>query len=45
MIYNAQTGKELMQKYLGNESKLAKRLEYGSRRLLFKGSKGVLRWQ
>jgi len=28
MIYNAQTGRELMQKYLGNESGIAKRLEH-----------------
>src|SRR3990167_4189417 len=28
MIYNAQTGRELMQKYLCNESGLAKRLEH-----------------
>ncbi|VVB80930.1 HD domain protein [uncultured archaeon] len=28
MNYNAQTGRELMQKYLGNEPKLAKRLEH-----------------
>src|SRR3990167_7048693 len=28
MIYNAQTGRELMQKYLCNESGIAKRLEH-----------------